>query len=94
MGATLFDHYTYLHFAVGIVAYYWNVSLSLLTTLHIIFEWIENTSGGIWFINRYLTMWPGGKPSADSITNSIGDTIGAICGWLSAYVLSSRISSR
>lgn len=38
-------------------------------------------------INRYITFWPGGKPYPDTIINNVGDTIGAIFGWLSAYYL-------
>jgi hypothetical protein len=37
-------------------------------------------------INR-LVFWPGGKPTSDTIVNSIGDTVGSILGWLSAYCL-------
>jgi len=33
MGKYFFDQYTILHFAVGIIAYFWNVSL-LNTYLH------------------------------------------------------------
>ena len=36
-------------------------------------------------INKYIVFWPGGKPKSDSIINIIGDTFGAIIGWLSAY---------
>ena len=35
----------------------------------------------------YVTIWPGGKLFPDSLTNQIGDTIGAILGWLSAFIL-------
>ena len=38
-------------------------------------------------INKYIVFWPGGKPKSDSIINIIGDTSGAIIGWLSAYCL-------
>jgi hypothetical protein len=42
---------------------------------------------GINIINKYIVFWPGGKPKPDSIMNRIGDTSGAIFGWLSAYYL-------
>jgi len=87
MGTKLFDQYTYLHFAMGIVGYYWNISLIKWIILHTIFEIIENTHFGMNIINNYIVIWPGGKPKADSITNNIGDTIGTIIGWLSAYGL-------
>ena len=87
MGYILFDKYTYLHFAVGIVVYFWNISLLNWFILHVIFEILENTQMGIKFINNYIVFWPGGKQNSDSIINTIGDTYGAIIGWLSAYGL-------
>lgn len=87
MGARLFDQYTYLHFAIGIVAYFWNISIVNWFILHTIFEVVENTPTGMKFINTYIPFWPGGKPKSDSIINNIGDTIGAISGWISAYYL-------
>ena len=38
-------------------------------------------------INKYVKFWPGGKPCADSLINNVGDTIGTIVGWLTAYYL-------
>jgi len=90
MGKTLFDQYTYLHFAVGIVAYFWNIPFGIWVLVHTIFELIENTERGMAFINQYITIWPGGKPYADSYLNNLGDTFGAIIGWLSAAMISSR----
>jgi hypothetical protein len=87
MGHLYFDQYTYLHFAVGIVVYFWNISLLNWFILHTIFEILENTQMGINIINKYIVFWPGGKPKSDSIINSVGDTFGAILGWLSAYYL-------
>lgn len=87
MGNGLFDQFTYLHFAVGIIAYFWNISLLNWFILHTIFELVENTKIGISIINKYITFWPGGKPKSDSFTNMIGDTLGTIIGWLSAYYL-------
>jgi hypothetical protein len=84
MGLLLFDQYTYLHFASGIVAYFWGVSIFWWFIFHTIFELLENSQPGMWVINNLITMWPGGKPMADSLINMIGDTIGSIIGWLSA----------
>jgi hypothetical protein len=42
------------------------------------------------FINTTFSMWPGGKPHADSIRNSIGDTVFAVVGWLTSYYLDVR----
>jgi len=87
MGKQLFDKYTYLHFAAGIVIYFWGVSLITWIIIHTIFEILENTKMGMHIINRYVTLWPGGKPHSDSLTNSIGDTLGAVIGWISAYLV-------
>jgi len=87
MGYRYFDKYTYLHFAVGIVIYFWNISLLNFVILHTIFEFLENTKMGMNIINKYIVFWPGGKPKSDTIKNIVGDTFGAIFGWLSAYYL-------
>ena len=87
MGIYLFDQYTYLHFATGIIAYFFNISLVSWFLLHSVFELIENTNIGINIINTYIKFWPGGKPYKDSFINSIGDTLGTIIGWISAYIL-------
>ena len=87
MGKFLLDQYTYLHFATGIVVYFWGIKLQHWILIHVLFEIIENTPSGINFINKNLTFWPGGKPKPDSYVNMIGDNIGAILGWISAYYL-------
>jgi len=86
MGTRLFDQYTLLHFAVGILAYFWGISFFNTFIIHTIFELVENTQVGMKFINTYFKgIWPGGKSYADSVTNSVGDTIGILIGWLVAY---------
>ena len=85
MGSKFIDQYSLLHFAVGIVVYFWDIPLLTWFVLHTMFELVENTSQGIYFINNYITLWPGGKPKPDSIVNSIGDTIFSILGWSIAY---------
>ena len=86
MGLNFLDQYTYLHFASGIIAYFWGLRLKTLIILHVIFEIIENTKIGMEIINKFK-YWPGGKNYADSYINRLGDTTGAIIGWLSAYYL-------
>lgn len=87
MGVQMFDQYTYLHLAVGIITYFWDISLRNCIILHTIFELLENTQICMNIINTYIKFWPGGKPKSDSIINIIGDTSGVIIGWLSAYYL-------
>jgi hypothetical protein len=94
MGTQLVDRYTYLHFAVGIVAYFWNISILNWIIIQIIFEYLENTQIGMNYINKYITIWPGGKSSPDSVTNIIGDICSGSLGWLSAYYLDKLINKK
>ncbi len=87
MGKFLFDQYTYLHFATGVIVYFFGIRLPVWILIHSSFELAENTVPGMKFINTHFYFWPGGKPKADSHINMLGDTIGAILGWLSAYYL-------
>ena len=84
MGKYLFDQYTFLHFCVGAVVYFWGVKLPTWAFAHMLFEVIENTKLGMDFINNYLFFWTGDKPQADSFLNILGDNIGGILGWLTA----------
>jgi hypothetical protein len=88
MGRTWFDQYSLLHLAVGIVAYFWSISLFMTILIHILFEIIENTHFGMNLINTYFQYWwPGGKPYSDNLLNSTTDTIFTGLGWLIAYNL-------
>lgn len=87
MGKIIFDQFTLLHFSMGVIFYFWGMSLPVWIILHILFEYLENTNYGIHFINTYINWWPGGKIYPDSFINMVGDTIGAILGWLCAYLL-------
>jgi membrane glycosyltransferase len=80
MGKEWIDEYTPLHFAVGILSYYWGISLFTLTVLHILFELLENTEKGMQMI-RSFPLWPGGKTHADSYVNQMSDTLASIVGW-------------
>ncbi len=89
MGKYLLDQYSLLHFAVGIVVYFWGISFKNWIIGHILFEYFENTKEGMNFINTYLHgIWPGGKDEPDSFINStIGDNLMAAFGWLFAYYI-------
>ena len=52
MGTRFLDQYTYLHFSVGIIVYFWNISLLNWIILHTIFELLENTKIGMRLINN------------------------------------------
>jgi hypothetical protein len=89
MGSLLLDQFSYLHFAVGVVIYFWGITLGQWFVIHSGFELLENTPTGIALINAtFGNYWPGeGKKYADYPINILGDTIAAILGWLSAYYL-------
>ncbi len=87
MGLLFMDQYSLLHFAVGVVSYFWGLSLWSWVVIHFVFEVVENTEWGMWVINSYIRIWPGGKPYADSLLNRFGDIIFGVLGWLVAYGL-------
>ena len=88
MGLRLIDKYSLLHFAVGIVAYFWSISLFMTIMLHILFECIENTPIGMKLINTYfIGWWPGGKIHPDNLTNMMSDVVFTVFGWLLAWKL-------
>jgi hypothetical protein len=95
MGQRILDQYSLLHFAVGVVAYFWGLGILTSLLAHTVFEWAENTPTGIRFINTQLDgIWPGGKPRADSFVNCVGDTITFGFGWILAQALDAFGKSR
>ena len=85
MGEKIIDQYSLLHFATGIVVYFWGISLKSWIIFHMLFEIIENTTFGKNIINNNLkNIWPGGKNYSDSFINIISDNFFAIFGWMIA----------
>lgn len=87
MGDKLLDKYSLLHFAVGVIFRFLNISLKTSFWIHVFFELIENSREGVKFIDEKLTFWPGGKQKSDTHLNSFGDTIFFVLGWLVADYL-------
>lgn len=88
MGLIFFDQYSILHFATGVIAYFWSISFLTILIIHILFEYIENTQIGMNFINIYfIGWWPGGKTHADNLLNRVSDTLFTGLGWLVSYQL-------
>jgi hypothetical protein len=86
MGGTLFDQYSLLHAAVGVIAYFWQVPFLVAVIVHVLFEWAENTETGMEVINQVFVRegvfgWPGAKKAADSMMNCVGDTVSFMLGW-------------
>lgn len=71
MGQQFADQYSFLHFSVGVVAYFSGVKLGWWLVLHTLFELGENSPAGMQLINR-VGAWPGGKPQPDSMANIAG----------------------
>jgi hypothetical protein len=86
MGKYFTDKFSLLHFANGVVIYYWNVSFLTWFVLHLIYEYVENSEYGITVINK-IKLWPGGKQESDTLINSLGDQFYASLGWLVAYTI-------
>ena len=86
MGIYFTDKYSLLHFANGVIAYYWNISFILWFILHLLYEYIENTQQGIKIINK-IKLWPGGKENPDTIINNIGDQFYGMLGWIFTYFI-------
>ena len=40
MGLRAFDQYSILHFAAGVIAYFWSLSFVMTIIIHILFEYI------------------------------------------------------
>ena len=87
MGNQLLAQYSLLHYATGVMAYFWGVPPVPFFLGHVSFEFVENTTYGMDFINTYMTFWPGGKPKADSLSNIVGDNLSALLGYYCAYKL-------
>lgn len=58
MGKYIFDQFFLLHFASGIIAYFWGISFNNWFIIHFLFEYFENTNYGMNIINKIVTFWP------------------------------------
>ena len=93
MGAAIIDKYTILHFSVGIIFRYLGFNLVSLLIAHTVFEIVEISKPGMFIINKYFKLWPGGKPAPDSTINSVSDIIFSLLGWVIAdkFIIYSNI---
>jgi len=85
MGIYFTDKYSLLHFASGIIAYYWNFSLIVWFISHALYEYIENIPTIVKLIDN-IPLWPGGKKYPDNIINRFGDQFYAILGWIFTHI--------
>ena len=86
MGEYFTDNFSILHFASGIIFYYFGISFSTSFVAHLLFEAVENQEFAMNIISK-TGLWPGGKDTADSVINSLGDQFYFSVGWmLSKYL--------
>lgn len=90
MGRQILDQFSLLHFATGVLAYFWGLSFAIWMTISIIFELIENTKVVGEFLNDAVSIWPGGKPEPDFWRNRFGDILTGAIGWATAAALDSH----
>jgi hypothetical protein len=84
MGLQFLDQYSFLHFASGVVAYFFGIPFNAWFFINIVFEVFENSEFGMNIINK-ITFWPGGKTFPDAFINIVGDIISVMLGWAAAY---------
>ncbi len=84
MGKYLLDQYSLLHYAVGVVAFFLDIRLSIALAIHIVFEVAENSTRVAAFLNT-LPFWPGGKAASDSLLNTTTDNVVFVLGWFTAW---------
>lgn len=87
MGFQFADQYSLLHFASGVIAYFFGLSGVQWFVLHMIFEIVENGVIGMRVINSCMKFWPGGKNYPDAMVNRVGDQVFGMVGWYVAKVL-------
>ena len=86
MGLNIFDAYSLLHFASGIIAFFWGLPIIWWYIIHAIYEYFENTTYGMKLINK-IPYYPMGKTEQDSYENIIGDQISALIGWITSFIV-------
>ena len=84
----IIDRNTYLHFAAGIIAYYWGFTLIEWIVVHILLDIFQRTEIGKKVTKFFLRIWPeSGDLTPESYLNILGDSTFTILGWCSAYLL-------
>jgi len=90
MGVNFADQFSFLHYSVGAVFFYWVprplLGGAVFFLMHTIFELVENSNFGVHAL-KAVVIWPGGKPKADTMINILGDTVFAMLGFYTSYVV-------
>jgi hypothetical protein len=93
MGIYIIDQYSLLHFASGVIAYFWQISLKNTIIFNIVFEIVENSEHVVKFIHNNFKFWPGEKHKGDTFMNSTSDIIFGVIGWLCSYYLDKYVKN-
>ena len=88
MDQPLFDQYSLIHFAVGVLLFFARISFVLATLTHATISLLYNNETGYEAIRRFAFWWPGSK-RPDSAFNIVGDNISFMSGWLFASAVDS-----
>ena len=80
MGKNFCDKFSTLHLISGMIAHHVGISLTHAIVIHTLFELTENTPTGRKFLQN-IKVWPGGKDSADTLENMVGDTAFFVLGF-------------
>lgn len=92
MGIEIADTFSLLHFASGIIFYYWGMTLPLWILVNVVYEILENTV--MLKIIQKIPNWPGGKNFSDSIVNSTADIVFSTLGWVFASMVDTYLESK
>ena len=88
----IFDRYTYLHFAAGIIAYYWGFTFVEWIVFHLFLDIFERTEFGKKVLQFFIRIWPGREQNVlESYYNVLGDSASAALGWGSAYLIDNML---
>lgn len=90
MGHQIFDQFSSLHFAMGVIAYFFGLTFWQWFFLHLLFELIQNGSKYYGYINIDVglpILQPPDTTGPDHLINSLGDQTFAMTGWILAYYI-------
>ena len=74
MNHSWYDQFTYLHFASGVLFFFWKMKLQQVVVLHLLFQCVD-------------FLWWKKKFDKKFFFNFLGDNAATIIGWYSAFLV-------